>query len=111
MLGLCVLIGFWWAGSALVEWLAWPIPGSVVGLLGLWLVISIQGRVPAWLQQPSSLLLRYLTLLYVPAGVGIITHWERLQAYGLGILGAVILSSVLTALAMIALFKLLRVKL
>ncbi len=110
MLGIFVLILYWFAGSALVAWAGWPIPGSVVGLLGLWLTLVIHGSVPHWLKQPSSLLLRYLTLLFVPAGVGLIEHWARLQENGLQILVIIAASSLLTALAMVAIFKLARVK-
>nr|WP_255533859.1 CidA/LrgA family protein [Reinekea sp. G2M2-21] len=101
---------YWFAGSALVAWADWPIPGSVVGLLGLWLTLVIYGSVPDWLKQPSSLLLRYLTLLFVPAGVGLIEHWARLQENGLQILVIIAASSLLAALAMVAIFKLARVK-
>ncbi len=110
MLGIFVLILYWFAGSALVAWAGWPIPGSVVGLLGLWLTLVIHGSVPDWLKQPSSLLLRYLTLLFVPAGVGLIEHWARLQENGLQILVIIAASSLLAALAMVVIFKLARVK-
>jgi len=110
VLGIFVLILYWFAGSALVAWAGWPIPGSVVGLLGLWLTLVIHGSVPDWLKQPSSLLLRYLTLLFVPAGVGLIEHWARLQENGLQILVIIAASSLLAALAMVAIFKLARVK-
>ena len=106
MFGFFVLIAFWFAGSALVTWLHWPIPGSVVGLLGLWIVLIIHGGVPDWLKQPSNLLLRYLTLLFVPAGVGLIKHWDLLTHYGLQIVLIIAISSVLAAIAMIAIFKL-----
>lgn len=108
LLGLFVLIAFWLAGSALVDWLGWPIPGSVMGLLGLWLVLVINRGVPAWLKQPSSLLIRYLTLLFVPAGVGLINHWDRLMTHGLEMVLIIAASTLLATLAMVAIFKLAR---
>lgn len=110
MLGIFVLIGFWLLGSAFVEWVNWPIPGSVVGLLGLWVALVINGGVPSWLKQPSSLLIRYLTLLFVPAGVGLVEHWARLQGYGLQMLAIIAVSSLLACLAMIVIFKVSRTK-
>ena len=105
MLGMFVLITFWLGGSALVQWLGWPIPGSVVGLLALWIALVLHGGVPAWLKQPSSLLIRYLTLLFVPAGVGLVEHWDTLMHQGLAMLAVIAASTLLAALAMIAIFK------
>ncbi|MDO7644944.1 MAG: CidA/LrgA family protein [Reinekea forsetii] len=100
-----MLLLFWLLGSALVAVLAWPIPGSVVGLLGLWLALVINGSVPDWLQKPSSLLIRYLTLLFVPAGVGLIDHWDRLMSHGIAMLVIIAISSVLTAVVMVLIFR------
>lgn len=110
MPGIFVLITFWLAGSALVDWLGWPIPGSVVGLLGLWIALVLNGGVPKWLKQPSSLLIRYLTLLFVPAGVGLIEHWDRLMEFGVEMLIIIAVSSTITAVAMILIFKAARVR-
>lgn len=110
MLGIFVLILFWLGGTVLVDWLGWPIPGSVVGLLGLWCVLIINGGVPKWLKQPSNLLIRYLTLLFVPAGVGLILHWDRLMTHGLAMLTIITVSTLAAALLMVAVFKLARVK-
>jgi holin-like protein len=110
LVGIFVLIAFWLAGSALVEWLNWPIPGSVVGLLFLWVALVINRGVPDWLKQPSSLLIRYLTLLFVPAGVGLIQHWQRLKDFGLEMLIIITVSSFLAALGMIVVFKLSKAK-
>lgn len=106
LLGLFVLIAFWLAGSALVEWLGWPIPGSVVGLLGLWVALVLNRGVPDWLKQPSSLLIRYLTLLFVPAGVGLINHWDRLMTHGLEMVMIIAASTLLASVAMVVIFKL-----
>ncbi|MDO7673899.1 MAG: CidA/LrgA family protein [Reinekea forsetii] len=100
-----MLLLFWLLGSALVAVLAWPIPGSVVGLLGLWLALVINGGVPDWLKKPSSLLIRYLTLLFVPAGVGLIDHWDRLLSHGMAMLVIIAISSVLSAVIIVLIFK------
>jgi holin-like protein len=105
VLGIFVLLLFWLLGSALVAVLAWPIPGSVVGLLGLWLALVVNGGVPDWLKKPSSLLIRYLTLLFVPAGVGLIDHWDRLLSHGMAMLVIIAISSVLSAVIIVLIFK------
>ncbi|TCS40406.1 holin-like protein [Reinekea marinisedimentorum] len=109
--GIFVLILFWLGGSALVEFLNWPIPGSVMGLMGLWVALVINGGVPEWLKKPSSLLIRNMTLLFVPAGVGLINHWDRLTEHGLAMVVIITASTLLTVVLMILIFKLFRVKL
>ena len=106
MFGLFVLLLYWFLGSVLVSWAGWPIPGSVVGLMGLWITLAVYGKVPEWLKPPSSLLIRYLTLLFVPAGVGLVEHLDRLQALGFEMLVIITASTLLTAIAMSLIFKL-----
>jgi holin-like protein len=104
--GLFVLLLYWFLGSALVAWAGWPVPGSVIGLIGLWVTLVIYGSVPNWLKLPSGLLIRYLTLLFVPAGVGLIEHLDLLHSKGIEIVVIIALSSLLTAFAMGFIFKL-----
>ncbi|MBU2863377.1 CidA/LrgA family protein [Reinekea forsetii] len=105
--GLFVLLLYWFLGSAFVAWVGWPIPGSVVGLMGLWLTLVIYGGVPNWLKLPSNLLIRYLTLMFVPAGVGLIEHLGRLYNLGVAMFVIIAVSTLLTVLAMALVFKLL----
>ena len=64
------------AGKWLVSATGLPIPGSVLGMLTLTLLIET-GVIPLDLvQRAAELLVRYLGLLYVPAGVAIIAYWS-----------------------------------
>ncbi|WP_428244177.1 CidA/LrgA family protein [Gynuella sp.] len=105
MFGFFILLAYWLAGEYLVYLFAWPIPGSVVGLLALWLTLVALQRVPDSLKNTSSTLLRYLTLLFVPAGVGLIEHWPLLMRSGIWILLIITASTLFTATAMIIIFK------
>lgn len=76
------------AGEFLSQTLGLVVPGPVVGmeiLLALFLIFpSLAVAV-----QPTALgLLSHLSLLFVPAGVGIVGHLDRLGADGLPILFA-----------------------
>ncbi len=110
VLGFFILIAYWLTGEALSQWIGWPIPGNVVGLVLLWVTLTVYKKVPKALSEASSGLLRYLTLLFVPAGVGLIEHWDRLMSNGLWMLLVIAVSTVAAALAMIGLFKLFRVE-
>lgn len=59
-------------GEALMRSTGWPIPGSVVGMLLLFLSLMAFKTQPKSIQQSAEFLLRHLALLFVPAGVGMI---------------------------------------
>ena len=110
MFGLLILLVYWLFGEFLVSTFHWPIPGSVLGLLALWMTLVVIRRVPDSLKTTSATLLRYLTLLFVPAGVGLIEHWPLLMRSGLWILLIIAISTLSTATAMILIFKSFRTK-
>lgn len=79
-------------GEALAHLLSLPFPGPVVGMLLL--VISL--RVPLVrdpVQAAASYLLSHLSLLFVPVGVGVITHLDLLRSYGLKLMLVIALST------------------
>jgi holin-like protein len=94
-----VLLVLQLSGEVLVRALAVPVPGPVVGMLLLFVALKLRGSVPAALQRVAEGLLGNLTLLFVPAGVGVILHLELLQANWWQLLLTVILSTLITLLA------------
>lgn len=66
------------AGEVLVRMLGLPIPGPVLGMA---LLLALLMARPAWrdaLQPTTQGLLQHLSLLFVPAGVGVVQHLQRL---------------------------------
>jgi len=84
------------AGEALVLATGIPIPGPVVGMVILFAGLAIKGRVPDGLQQTAGRLLEHLSLLFVPAGVGVTVHVSLLTADGWPIGAALVGSTVVT---------------
>ncbi len=84
-----------------------PIPGPVVGMVLLFVFLLIKGRVPEPLAQVSSALLNNLSLLFVPAGVGVMLHFELLgeDAWPLSValVASTALTVAVTALVMVLL--------
>jgi holin-like protein len=102
---LALLLVFQVAGEALRLALALPVPGPVLGLIGLLIVLIVRGRmvgrdraVPDGLDQASTALLSHLSLLFVPAGVGVMTHVALLASEAVPI-GVALVGSSLGALA------------
>ncbi|WPL18922.1 Antiholin-like protein LrgA [Thiorhodovibrio winogradskyi] len=91
LLLLCQLIG-----EVLVLLLALPVPGPVLGMLLLFVGLVLRGGVPAGLGQVADGLLAHLSLLFVPAGVGVMLHLAMLRAEWLAVTLALVLSTVLT---------------
>jgi len=83
----------------LVHFFALPVPGPVVGLLLLFLSLWAKGSIPEGLHTTANTILQHLSLLFVPAGVGVMVHVARVSGEIVPILVAVLGS---TALAIAA---------
>ena len=85
-------------GESLVRLLELPLPGPVLGMLFLFAGLLARRRVAEPLRQTSQFLLSHLSLLFVPAGTGVMLHVARIQAEWLPLLVALLTSTFLTIL-------------
>lgn len=112
--GLLLVLLFQLLGELAVVSMGLPLPGPVLGMVMLLLVLLQRAQVPAPLRNVADALLANLALLFVPAGVGLVLHFELLKSEWWIILLALIISSVgaaiITALVFAALLRRLRVK-
>lgn len=99
---LAALLGFQLLGTALAFALRAPVPGPVLGmaLLLAWLIASERS---AQALRPTALgLLQHLSLLFVPAGVGVMLHMARIAhewfAIAVALVASTALAIVVTAL-------------
>jgi holin-like protein len=88
---LCQLIG-----EAAVRLIDLPVPGPVLGLVLLLATLALRRGVPGSLESTASGLLKHFSLLFVPAGVGVLQHLGRIEAEWLAIAAALLVSSVAT---------------
>jgi holin-like protein len=97
-----LLLGFQLAGEVLVRVLHVGIPGPVVGmtLLAIGCIASV--RLRKMCEAAATVLLGNLSLLFLPAAVGVVQFLPLLQKQGLAI-GAAILGSTVLAIAVTAL--------
>ena len=84
------------AGEVITRFTGLPIPGPVIGMMLLFVGLLIKGSVPDGLQQTSTGVLNHLSLLFVPAGVGVMVHLSLLKAEWDAVLVALIGSTLLT---------------
>ena len=84
------------AGESMVRAVDLPVPGPVLGTVLMLAFLALRKNVPANLDKTSHDLLANFSLLFVPAGAGIILHVQRLEAEAVALLAALILSTALT---------------
>lgn len=70
--GLTVLLLCQLVGDVLARLSGLPIPGPVLGMVLLLVGLLVRGHVPSTLDTVSTTVLSHLSLLFVPAGVGIV---------------------------------------
>lgn len=99
-----ILLLFQCVGEGLVYLLNLPVPGPVAGMLLLFAALIVAPALQKRIEADANELLRHLSLLFVPAGVGIVAaassssgHWLALLA---GMMGSTLLTLAVTALVL-----------
>jgi len=67
------------AGNAVSSLLPITIPGSIIGMLILFCLLSMQILPFRWVKPGCNLLIRYMALLFVPIGVGVMNYYDQLR--------------------------------
>jgi holin-like protein len=101
------------AGEAFVRGLGLPTPGPVIGLMILLVLLLIRDRFALIARGPlqgdgvesvSRGLLANLSLLFVPAGVGVVQKIDLIVDHGIAFLGVLVMSVLITLLVTVATF-------
>jgi holin-like protein len=101
------------AGEVIVRGLGLLVPGPVLGLVFLLLLLLARDRFAILARGPlqgdgvenaSRGLLAHLSLMFVPAGVGVVQKLDLVAAHGIAIAVVLALSVVMTLLATVATF-------
>lgn len=105
-----LILAFQLAGEVAARALGVPVPGPVLGMVLLLAALVAIPGLAARLAPTTQALLAHMSLLFVPAGVGVIGHLDALGADGPAILLALFASTVLAiavgALAFVGLSRL-----
>ena len=94
--GLAVILMFQFAGELVARLANLPIPGPVIGMVML--LVALERGLPRResLESASSGILAHLSLLFVPAGVGILQHLPRLRAEWPALAASLLVSTLAT---------------
>jgi holin-like protein len=93
---LTLLLLFQLAGEIVVHAFALPLPGPVLGMALLFATLALRGGPSDSLRNTANGLLQHLSLLFVPAGAGVMIHFARIGGEWPAILGALVASTALT---------------
>jgi holin-like protein len=105
---LCQLVG-----EVLARGSGLPVPGPVLGMVLLLAILFVRDRLRAVaaevddaLEATGKGLLAHLSLLFVPAGVGVIQRLDVFASFGVALAVTLVLSTVAALLATVATFVL-----
>ncbi len=73
-----------------------PLPGPVIGMAILFAGLLVRGGIPEPLHQTTRSILEHLSLLFVPAGVGVMLYLPLIADQWLPIVTAVIVGTLVT---------------
>ncbi|UQZ33944.1 holin [Paenibacillus sp. PK3_47] len=70
-----------------------PIPGSIIGMILLFLLLETGAVRLNWVEVGASWLLAELLLFFIPSAIGVMKYSTMLEADGLQVLGVVIVGT------------------
>lgn len=97
---LCQLVG-----EVVVHAIGVPFPGPVLGMGLLFAGLLVRGRSDPTLDAVADTILRHLSLLFVPAAVGVMQQAGLIAANWLAISTALVASTVLTLIVTVFTFR------
>ena len=90
------LLVFQLIGEVIARGLDVSVPGPVIGMVLLFATLIVRGGPDKDLQHTGSTLLQHLSLLFVPAGTGIMVHLHRVADEWLPLLLSLLISTFAT---------------
>ena len=91
--GFTLLLLLQLAGEALSRGFTLPIAGPIVGFVLALIVLTLTPSIRIPLKSAADALLPHLSLLFVPAGVGVVLYLKELAQDGLAIAAAILVST------------------
>lgn len=95
---LAVLLAIYLLGCQMAVWLAWPIPGGVIGMVLLLLAFALGVVKPAALQMGAGLLMAEMLLFFIPALMSLLDYGGLLRSDGWRILLVIGVSTLMVML-------------
>ena len=91
-----IVLGVCLVGEGISFLLPFPFPGSVIGMILLFLLLFLGILRPDHIAQKSDFLLKNMAFFFIPAGVGILESFGALRGRFLILIGICALTTLLT---------------
>lgn len=102
IIGLAIIAGI---GNMITEVLHLPLPGTLVGMILLFILLLTGVVKLEWFEQGAAVLIGELLLFFIPSAIGIIQYSQLFGSTGAMLLG-VIVTSIITLLASVTVITL-----
>ena len=102
-------------GEIIARGLALPVPGPVIGMALMFALLMLRDRLRARgasatalgeIEPTSRALISHLSLLFIPAGVGVVRNLDVFVTDGVALSAALVVSTLLTLVTAVAVFRL-----
>ena len=91
-----LLLLFQVVGEVAARLLNLPVPGPVIGMALLFMTLGLRESLGEQLRGTANTLLQHLSLLFVPAGVGVMVHAQRLADDWAPLAASLVVSTILS---------------
>lgn len=91
-----ILIAFFYLGEGLRLLLHLPVPGSIVGMLLLWLALMLKWIPVHWIAPGATFIQRYMPFIFIPATVGVMQFGATFAGKGILLVACIIVSTLIT---------------
>jgi holin-like protein len=82
-----------------------PLPGPVIGMVVLTALLATVRRERPKLEAVTGWLTAHLTIMFIPAAVGLVDEGPHLSQYGVGLVAATAISTILTMVVAVLVFR------
>lgn len=103
--GLLILLFFQFLGEILVRLTGIPLPASVVGMVLLLVALLLNTPFTQRVAPAAGALIKHISLLIFPLGVGIVLQWHRYEDYAVALAVAVVIGTILSMLLVTLMLK------
>ena len=107
---LLIIFGFSFVGDTLSNSLHLPVPGSILGMIFLFLALQFKVLKFTDVDEVGSFLINNMTILFLPAGVGIMAKWSLISDFWWQIALIVLLALIVNVFVLGHLVQFIKVK-
>lgn len=96
VLGLLIIMLFLVMAKTIVSYLNSTFPASILGMLMLFIALALHIIKLKWVEFTGNLVMKYLALLFIPIGVGLINYFDLIATHWLVIVFSLFFTTLLT---------------